>query len=51
MKPGVDDPNGVVKRVVIETTMPDRPPENGVIVFTIDERDHAPDTAARPRDT
>lgn len=48
---GVDDPNGVVKRVVIETTMPDRPQDDGVIVFTIDERDHAPDTPARPRDT
>lgn len=45
----VDDPNGVVKRVVVETTAPDRSPEDGTVVFTIDERDHAPDASARPR--
>lgn len=46
---GVDDPNGVVKRVIIETAMPDRPAEEDTIIFTIDDRDHGPGAGGRPR--
>ena len=35
---GVDDPHGVVKRIVVETSLPGKPGEDGCIVFTIDER-------------
>lgn len=41
---GVDDPSGVVKRIVIETAPAGRSARDGAIVFTIDERVHRSDT-------
>lgn len=35
---GVDDPQGVVTRIVVETNLPGRPGETGNVVFTIDEK-------------
>lgn len=35
---GVDDPQGVVTRIVVETSLPGRPGETGNVVFTIDEK-------------
>jgi hypothetical protein len=35
---GVDDPQGIVTRIVVETALPGRPGETGNVVFTIDER-------------
>jgi hypothetical protein len=35
---GVDDPNAIVTRIVVETKVPGRPGEQGNIVFTFDER-------------
>jgi hypothetical protein len=46
---GVDDPNGIVKRIVVETAVPGRPGEQGQIVFTIDERVRREDGPLRAR--
>ncbi len=35
---GVNDPHGVITRIVIETARPDRPVDQTAIVFTIDDR-------------
>ncbi len=44
---GVADPQGVVKRIVVETSIPGRPNQDGSIVFTIDERIPAGDNRSR----
>jgi hypothetical protein len=34
---GVHDPSGVIRRIVVETSGPDRPGEQSCILFTIDD--------------
>jgi hypothetical protein len=35
---GVEDPRGVISRIVVEATFPGRRPGDGTVVFTIDDR-------------
>jgi hypothetical protein len=46
---GVDDPMGVVTRIVVETSMPGNPGAHGCIVFTIDDKPKAAEPAPRAR--
>jgi hypothetical protein len=47
---GIDDPQGVIKRVVVETAVPGRT-EGEILSFTIDDRVDAPKRRGRRRST